>query len=118
MAFSTDGKTIAMSGTGRPWMRGVLQNRMGATDRIWMANADPLHYGTNFQTDAKGAITFRALIAGATYRIVNHDGKSKDFKVEAGKTVNLKDIVVKEPPRPLGVGIVPPKKVKILDKPR
>jgi protocatechuate 3,4-dioxygenase beta subunit len=68
-------------------------------DRIALGQADALHYGKEFATDAKGNITFPALIPGATYRIVFPDGKVKDFKAEAGKTVDLKDITVPDAPK-------------------
>jgi RNA polymerase sigma factor (sigma-70 family) len=64
--------------------------------KVWWANADPLHYGKGFQTDAKGNITFPALIPGATYRIFDPGGRAKDFTVEAGKTLDLKDVTIKQ----------------------
>jgi hypothetical protein len=69
-------------------------------DRILAAQADPRHYGKDFATDANGKITFPALIPGATYRIALPNGAVKDFKAESGKTVDLKDITVPDPPQP------------------
>ena len=37
------------------------------------------------------------LIPGAPYRIMQFDGKGKTFTVESGKTVDLGEIVVKNP---------------------
>jgi hypothetical protein len=68
-------------------------------DRILLSQADPLHYGKGFATNAQGEISFPALIPGATYRISLPDGKVKDFKVESGKTVDLKDITVVDSPK-------------------
>jgi protocatechuate 3,4-dioxygenase beta subunit len=69
-------------------------------DRILLSVADPGHYGKEFVTDARGKITFPTLIPGATYRLALPDGKVKDFKAEAGKTVDLKDFAIPDPPRP------------------
>jgi protocatechuate 3,4-dioxygenase beta subunit len=66
-------------------------------DRVLLGQADPLHYGKGFATDAKGKISFPVLIPGATYRIGQPTGTFKDFKVEAGKTLDLKTVTIQEP---------------------
>jgi RNA polymerase sigma factor (sigma-70 family) len=63
--------------------------------KVWWPSADPRHYGNGFQTDAWGNITFPGLIAGATYRVFDPNGRARDFTVEAGKTRDLGDITVK-----------------------
>jgi hypothetical protein len=68
-------------------------------DQIWLGQADPLHYGKGFVTDAKGNLTLPTLIPGATYRILNVDGKAKDFKVEPNRALDLGKLVIKEPVR-------------------
>jgi RNA polymerase sigma factor (sigma-70 family) len=57
---------------------------------------DPMRYNDR-HTDDKGQITFPALIPGATYRITGgYDPKKgfrfKDFKVEAGRKLDLGDL--------------------------
>ena len=89
---------------------------MSAHDRIWWGKVDPIHYEKGPLTDAEGRATFPNLIAGATYRLWQLDGKAKDFKVEAGKTLDLDKIVIKEPAkpaRPLNLKPAPPRKVKV-----
>jgi RNA polymerase sigma factor (sigma-70 family) len=64
--------------------------------KVWWAGIDPVHYGKGFQTDARGTIALPALIAGATYRIFDPAGRAKDFTVEAGKTLDLGEVTVKQ----------------------
>jgi RNA polymerase sigma factor (sigma-70 family) len=65
-------------------------------DTVWAAHADPAHYGSSPKTDAEGRVTLPALIPGATYRIALFGGTEKTFKVQAGKTVKLADLTVKD----------------------
>jgi beta-lactamase regulating signal transducer with metallopeptidase domain len=78
-----------------------------AFDRVWWGQADPKHYAKGPLTDAKGNVTFPNLIAGATYRLLHLDGKVKDFKVEAGITLDLSDITIKPPPKPQRLPVEP-----------
>jgi hypothetical protein len=89
---------IRMDGTAR-LKKEVKPSPRLTYARIWLGHADPLHYGKGFVTDAKGNITMPALIPGATYRILNVDGKAKDFKVESGKTLDAGKLVIQEPVR-------------------
>ncbi len=66
-------------------------------DAVWLNQADPHHYGEGPRTDAQGRLTLPALIPGATYRVSRCDGTVKDFTVPAGKTVELGDVVIKDP---------------------
>jgi hypothetical protein len=66
---------------------------LGELDLV--ANIDRLSYWQ--ETDTQGRITWRTLIPGAPYRILHGNGKT--FTVESGKTVDLGDIVVKNPSR-------------------
>jgi RNA polymerase sigma factor (sigma-70 family) len=66
-------------------------------DTVWMGRVDPRRYGDGPKTDAAGQITFLSLIPGETYRIARLDGTDKTFKAEAGKTVNLGDVAIKDP---------------------
>jgi hypothetical protein len=70
-------------------------------DRIWWGKVDPQNYEKGPLTDADGKVTFPNLIAGATYRLTHLDGKAKDFKVEAGKTLDLDKLVIMEPAKPV-----------------
>jgi RNA polymerase sigma factor (sigma-70 family) len=65
-------------------------------DTVWVAIADPGHYGSGPKTDALGRVALPNLIPGVTYRIALFGGKEKTFKVEAGKTVKLDDLTVKD----------------------
>ena len=66
---------------------------------------DPINYKQDPVSDARGRITFPALIPGATYRIIDRtpfrgpDGPQhrKDFTVKAGETIDLGDILIEKP---------------------
>jgi hypothetical protein len=68
-------------------------------DMDFVANIDRLNHWQEPPTDAQGRITWRALIPGAPYRILQSNGKGKTFTVESGKTADLGDIVIKNPPQ-------------------
>jgi protocatechuate 3,4-dioxygenase beta subunit len=74
-----------------------------AADAAHVVNIDRLNHWHAPPTDAEGRTTFPALIPGATYRIVDvsdrDDIVKKEFKVEAGKKLELGDIVFKKWPR-------------------
>jgi RNA polymerase sigma factor (sigma-70 family) len=63
-----------------------------------LANIDRHNYWDRLKTDAKGRVTFPALIPGATYRVSrwekDHWVPHKEFKAEAGKTIDLGDVVI------------------------
>jgi RNA polymerase sigma factor (sigma-70 family) len=62
-------------------------------EMVWLSSVDPLHHGAAPTADAEGRLRLPALIPEATYRI--GDGRQmKEFKVAAGKTVELSDIVI------------------------
>jgi hypothetical protein len=67
-------------------------------DEIYWANMDRERHADP-GTDAEGFITFPALIPGTTYRIMGRDKgervTKKEFIVEAGKTLELGDLVLK-----------------------
>jgi RNA polymerase sigma factor (sigma-70 family) len=63
-----------------------------------LTNLDRHNYWDRVKTDAKGRVTFPALIPGATYRV---DGfkddyfvPHKEFTAESGKTIDLGDVVI------------------------
>jgi beta-lactamase regulating signal transducer with metallopeptidase domain/protocatechuate 3,4-dioxygenase beta subunit len=66
---------------------------------------DPVNYPRDFQTDAAGHVTFRALIPGATYRIVDqtpiigggNPELRKEFTVKPGEILDLGNILVARP---------------------
>jgi RNA polymerase sigma factor (sigma-70 family) len=63
-----------------------------------LTNLDRHNYWERVKTDAKGRVTFPALIPGATYRIErwekDHWVPHKEFTVESGKTTDLGDVVI------------------------
>jgi hypothetical protein len=69
-----------------------------------MNNLDFKRY-QNLSSDAQGRITFPTLIPGARFMLIVRTPNGRyvnlhnDFTVEAGKTLDLKDITVKEPPK-------------------
>jgi RNA polymerase sigma factor (sigma-70 family) len=73
--------------------KGELLADMGS-----LTNLDRHNYWGKVKTDAKGRVTFPALIPGATYRLARWDKDRwvpyKEFTVEAGKTVDLGDVVI------------------------
>src|SRR5690606_23609676 len=68
-------------------------------DSIWTAKLHPHQHGENLRTGADGRAILKALIPGATYRITQFDGKTRDFTVDAGETVELGDVTIYEPGR-------------------
>jgi hypothetical protein len=89
-----------------PWSQKTSETwgdfgRLGyASDKVRMRDADPIHYGKDLTTDAKGGVLLPALIPGATYRLVlpgNQAERFKDFKAEVGKTLDLGNIVIQMP---------------------
>jgi hypothetical protein len=76
------------------WEQGLL-----VADSDLLANVDRVNYWNGPRTDKQGSVILRALIPGATYRLlIPEKGDyfvSRDFKVEAGKTVKLPDIKLK-----------------------
>ncbi len=70
-----------------------------------LTSVDPIHYPTPPASDGGGRIAFRALIPGATYRIVddttfaddNGPQIRKEFTVKPGENVDLGDILIEKP---------------------
>ena len=62
---------------------------------VYQANLDWDRLGRKLRTDAEGRVTFVSLIPGATYRV-----NGREFIAEAGKTLNLGDVVMEKPARP------------------
>ena len=58
-------------------------------DSTFISNVDRINHWNRELTDAEGRITIGALIPGATYLVME-----REFKVEAGKTLDLGDMVV------------------------
>ena len=77
-------------------------------DQGILTNIDPINYSEAPAADTQGRIEFRALIPGATYRIIdgttNRDPTGpelrKEFTVKSGETLDLGDILIKRPPPP------------------
>jgi hypothetical protein len=72
------------------------------TDVAFLSSLDPKRH-QKLRTDAQGRVTFPALIPGTRIIMIVRTPKGryvnlhKDFRVEVGKTLDLKDITVKEP---------------------
>lgn len=106
------GKPIAKM---RPWLEIVVtpgphahdgksyeQGKLAA-DAAAVVNIDRLNHWDGPPTDSEGRLTLPALIPGATYRIVDTSDRDdivkKEFKAEAGKKLDLGDIVFKKWPQ-------------------
>jgi RNA polymerase sigma factor (sigma-70 family) len=67
-------------------------------DATSLTSFDRHNYWQRLQTDAKGLITFPALIPGATYRVMRQKGEypelHKDFTAESGKAIDLGDVSI------------------------
>jgi RNA polymerase sigma factor (sigma-70 family) len=68
---------------------------------IWLGHVDPRHYADGPRTDADGYVTLPNLIAGATYQISQFPDMAENFTAEAGKTVKVANIVIKDPAKPI-----------------
>ncbi len=63
---------------------------------------DPVNFGTDLETDARGRVTFPALIPGASYRIVDlvqtaggiEPAVRREFVVGAGEALDLGDLTI------------------------
>jgi RNA polymerase sigma factor (sigma-70 family) len=87
---------------GIPWVDTTFDSKQPSADTFNMSNLDARWHG-NLRSDAQGRITFPPLIPGATHWMIGHSPNmglynlNKEFKVEAGKTLDLGDIRVKTP---------------------
>ena len=83
---------------------GAAGNDHLSADADYLSRIDPDHYN-NLVADARGGVTFTALIPGATYRVndmtaENEPGGRKTrklFVAKAGESVELGDIVIEKP---------------------
>ena len=81
------------------------QEGLMVADVAGLPDVDPINHKQDPVADGQGQITFRALIPGATYRIIDRtpfrgpDGPQhrKDFTVEAGEMLELGDILIEKP---------------------
>lgn len=82
-------------------MTGRLTDENGepAADSDYVTNIDRTNYWPGPKTDDQGHITFRALIPGATYRLIGSDQSglvvAKEFTVESQQTVELGEIAIR-----------------------
>jgi hypothetical protein len=80
-------------GTGADRGQGEL-----LADEASLANIDRHNYWHSVKADAKGRVTFPALIPGATYRVRRWEKEywvpHKEFTAEAGKTIDLGDVPI------------------------
>jgi RNA polymerase sigma factor (sigma-70 family) len=85
---------------GVPFVDASFDNPGPAAETTYMTTFDPKRYG-NLRSDATGRVSFPTLIPGATYWMIGADPNrglfnlNKEFKAEAGKALDLGDIVVK-----------------------
>jgi len=84
--------------------RNPEQEAMLAADAVAVAAIDRKHYLNGPRTDSDGRITLPDLIPGGLYRISDHSDRDrqgivvrKDFSVVAGETVDLGDVLIKNP---------------------
>jgi protocatechuate 3,4-dioxygenase beta subunit len=65
-------------------------------DRVRLTEADRRHYFDGLVTNEQGRITLPALIPGAAYRVSDGvlGGREREFTAEAGKNVELPDLVM------------------------
>jgi hypothetical protein len=81
----------------RPGLFLVLASPQGDTLAARLLIVSPFRRALGLQTDKDGLCTFDTLIPGATYEF-GHAEIEATITAEAGKTVTLPDIVVKQPP--------------------
>src|SRR5262249_49827886 len=89
-------------------LEGMQGSPVVGYDTVWAAHADPRHYGAGPRTEAQGQITLPNLIPGATYRVARFDGSDRTFKVEAGQTLNLGDIAIRDVGKTLNLPVTGP----------
>ena len=102
------GYLVTMIITPGPPDRGspVKDDSLYADESI-LTRLDSVNYGTDFQSDAQGRLTFPALIPGGTYRIEDdtpafgggEPAIRKEFTVEPGEALDLGDILIAKPRR-------------------
>jgi hypothetical protein len=75
-----------------------------ALEGALLSTVDPIHYQDGHLSDADGRITLPALIPGATYQIIDRtvvrtepNPVRKEFRIKAGETVDLGDILIGKP---------------------
>jgi hypothetical protein len=100
------GDLVTMVATPGPprWARAPKDGPRFA-DETGVARLDPVNYGPDFQSDARGRVTWTVLIPGASYRIVDTTPTfgggepviRREFVVGAGEALELGDILIARP---------------------
>jgi hypothetical protein len=76
------------------------------TDRINLWTLDTIRHQPARKgpaTDAQGQLTLPDLIPGATYRLWPDGGKTREFTVRSGETLDLGELTAERPPDPRAV---------------
>jgi hypothetical protein len=80
--------------------REAIQKGELVADADFLANIDRHNHWKGPVTDAKGRVTFPALIPGVTYRLLtargNKNALGREFTVTAGKTLDLGDVMTSQ----------------------
>ncbi len=91
---------IVLEPGANPFDRKALEQGKLFEHTEFVSNLDRLNHWNGPRTDDQGRVTLPALIPGATYRITSRRREDRagdrDFQVEAGKTLNLPDVILKE----------------------
>ncbi|HEV3258657.1 MAG TPA: sigma-70 family RNA polymerase sigma factor [Gemmataceae bacterium] len=90
---------IMITPGAHPFHRIAGDNELLYADQEYVGNLDRVNYWDGPRTDAEGRCTMPALIPGATYLLGTYEKDGwilKEFTVQAGKTRDLGDVVIKQ----------------------
>ena len=91
---------------GPPYPSAQVSAGALAADEDLLGRLDPVNHGNGWVPDAKGRVTWPALIPGATYRIIDRTARAvgdgpqvrREFVVGPGEAVDLGDVLIQKPP--------------------
>jgi protocatechuate 3,4-dioxygenase beta subunit len=97
-------KIMMVVSPGAPASAATLKAGLRFADELRLNSVDPINHKAQMVCDAEGRLTVRALIPGATYRVIDDTAGleaapqvRKEFTVKPDETIELGDILIQKP---------------------